>query len=104
MTLRPALALIFVAACISACQSSSGGNAGTSASDDCVPDLDAGVYHCASEGTIAACAPGTSDGVCAPDGGHCYTCQEGAGIECSCNAWSDAGTHWQCVGTERTCQ
>lgn len=56
-------------------------------------------------GSIPACpATATPGAACTVGSASCFACQQGAGIDCSCDASPDGGSAWLCVGAEVACE
>lgn len=86
-----------------------GGRAESTSSDGSTGDnptctLSGNVWQC-PDGDVLACATTPTQGAaCLANTGSCLTCEQGAGIVCSCPGLPDAGAVWECVGAEVACQ
>jgi len=66
--------------------------------------LSGDVWQC-PDGAILACASTpTQGGACVANTGSCFSCEQGAGVVCSCPGLADAGAVWECVGAGVACE
>jgi hypothetical protein len=95
------LALLAVPACGGHADS---GDADAKADGNPTCTLSGNAWQC-PDGDVLACAtPPTQGSACVANTGSCFTCQQGAGIVCSCPGLADAGAVWECVGAGVACQ
>jgi hypothetical protein len=96
------LALLAVAACGGHADSTGAADAKDDGNPACTLSGDA--WQCPGGEVLACAAPPTQGAACVANTGSCFTCEQGAGIVCSCPGLADAGAVWECAGAGLACQ